>query len=194
MRSPRLLFAVAVAALGLGVAAPAAHAAQPCWKRVIVDWSKDQVINGKHYSPHCLRMAMKKAPEDLKDYSPILDDINAALLDAVAIRGGGNGGGNGPGGGGPNGSPTGTAGSGNGTNQAANAAKTISPEAKRAVTDAGTAASAPGRSHPIPLPLILLACVLGISALAAGSPPLIKRFRTRFPRLRPAPGSVRPPA
>jgi hypothetical protein len=191
MRSPRLLLAVAVAALGISVAAPSAHAAQPCWKRVIADWTKDGVISAR-YSPHCLRTAAKKAPEDLKDYSSILDDINAALLNALAIRGGHNGGGNGSGGG-PNGSAPGSGVSG-ATNHPANTAKSISPEAKRAVADAGTPASAPGRSHPIPLPLILLACVLGISALAAGSPPLIRRFRTRFPRLRPAPGSVRPPA
>ena len=31
-------------------------------------------------------------------------------------------------------------------------------------------------------------------SLAAASPALYKRFRTRFPRLRPTPGSVRPPA
>jgi hypothetical protein len=89
---------------------------------------------------------------------------------------------------------TGTTGSSSKGGTAANGTQSIPPAAKRVVPDAGTAASAPGRSHPIPLPLILLACVLGVAALAAGSPPLVRRFRGRFPRLRPAAGSVRPPA
>jgi hypothetical protein len=187
MRTLRLLLVAAVAAVAIGVAAPTASAGEPCWQRVILDWTKDGVITPNRYSPRCLRTAIKKTPEDLRDYSSIIDDINAALLDALAVGGTRNGG------------PGGTMGQGTGTpsgsrSKSGKASKTIGPEAKRAVENAGTPASAPGRSHPIPLPLILLASALAAAALAAGSPPLIKRFRTRFPRLRPAPGSVRPPA
>src|SRR5919202_5950896 len=100
MQSRRLVLAVLVAALGVAGAAPAATAAvakkKPCYKRVIDDWSRDGVING-HYSAKCLRQAIKKTPEDLRDYSSIVDDINAALIDSTGAAGGRNGGsGNGP--------------------------------------------------------------------------------------------------
>jgi hypothetical protein len=178
----RRLTAVLVAVLGLAAASAAtAHAATPCWKRVLLDWSKDGVIS-QHYSPRCLRQAMKNAPEDLRDYSSIIDDINAALIDATGGGRGSNGpnGGNGNGNGsmGPTGNPN-SKGTGMG---------------KRVVAGAGTPASAPGHSRSFPLPLILLGAVLLASSLAAGSPPLIRRFRTRFPRLRPSAGSVRPPS
>ena len=131
---------------------------------------------------------MNNAPEDLKDYSSILDDIHAALLDALA----GGGISNGPNNGGGTMGPPGTQGSG--PNAPGNAPPRISAKAKRAVADAGTPASAPSHSRQIPLPLILLGCVVAVAGLAAASPALIKQFRTRFPRPRPAHGSVRPPA
>jgi hypothetical protein len=193
MLSRRLLLAALVAALGIAAAAPSVARGDPCWHRVIMDWTKDGVISNR-YSPQCLRTAMKKTPEDLRDYSSIIDDINAALLDALGA-GPTNGPNNGAGGGnggtmGPSGGP----GSGGGIDAPGNAPPTIGAKAKKAVAGAGTSASAPGRDRSIPLPLILLGCVLLVSALAAGSPPLIKRFRTRSPRLKPASGSVRPPA
>jgi hypothetical protein len=191
MLSRRLLLAALVAALAVAAAAPSVARAEPCWHRVIMDWTKDGVIS-KRYSPHCLRTAIKKTPEDLRDYSSIIDDINAALLDALGVGPNGSNGGNGGNGGtmGPANGP----GSGGGVDPRGNASPKIGDEAKKAVVDAGTPASAPGRDRSIPLPLILLACVLGVSTLAVASPPLVRRFRTRFPRLKPAPGSVRPPA
>jgi hypothetical protein len=193
MARARLLVAAIAAALGIAAGTPAvAHAQQPCWKRVVADWARDGVIS-KQYSPSCLRKAMNNAPEDLKDYSSILDDIHAALLDALA----GGGISNGPNsGGGPNngGGTTSGPGANSGPEAPGNAPPRISAKAKRAVADAGTPASAPGHSREIPLPLILLGCVLAVAGLAVASPALIRRFRTRFPRLRPAHGSVRPPA
>ena len=74
----RLLIAPFAAVLCLLAASPSVgHAATPCWQRVISDWTQDGKING-HYSPHCLRQAIKNTPEDLRDYSSIDDDINAA--------------------------------------------------------------------------------------------------------------------
>jgi hypothetical protein len=181
----RLLLAAVVAALCFG-ALPSVASATPCWKRVITDWTKDGQING-HYSPECLREAYKKTPTDLADYSGILDDINAALIATSASHttGGGKGG---SGGGGP------TMGA-NGSSPAAKAAAAKRAKAaKRAVPGAGTPASAPGRDRSIPLPLILLAAVIAGGALAGAAPPLYKRYRGRFPRLRPSTGSVRPPA
>ena len=96
----RLALALLAAVLGVAATAQTATAAAKtaCWRRVIEDWSKDGVING-HYSAKCLRQAIKKTPEDLRDYSSIVDDINAALVDAGALpvgkgkgRGGNTGG------------------------------------------------------------------------------------------------------
>ena len=185
MPSRRLLLAALVAALGVAAATPSVAHAEPCWHRVIMDWTKDGVITPKRYSPRCLREAIKKTPEDLRDYSSIVDDINAALLDALGGPTNGNGGTMGPSSG---------PGAGGGVDAPGNASPRIGEKAKKAVQHAGTPASAPGHDRNIPLPLILLACVVALSGLATGSPPLIKRFRTRFPRLKPSAGSVRPPA
>jgi hypothetical protein len=178
---PRLSLAAlafAVVSLSLAVASPSvAHAAEPCWQRVIDDWTQDGQINGQ-YSPRCLRQAITHTPEDLRDYSSIDDDIQAALLGHYGASGSG-----------PNGS--GTAGTGKG-------GKLTPAEAQRraelAVPHAGTAQSIPDTSHSVPLPLLILAGVVLAAVLAAVSPPLIQRFRTRFGGpLKPA-DSVRPPS
>src|SRR3954469_3709870 len=93
----RLLFIVVAACVTVAVASPAvARAATPCYKQVIADWSADGVING-HLSAACLRKAIKKTPEDLRDYSSIIDDINAALLGGVSVKNGTNNDGGTPG-------------------------------------------------------------------------------------------------
>jgi len=168
---PRLLLAALAAAVSLLAASPsAAHAATPCWSRVISDWTKDGQINGQ-YTPHCLRQAIKHTPEDLRDYSSIIDDINAALLGGV-----GTGTKNGPNGG-----------SGNSTNKPMLSPAEAQRRAERAVPHAGTSDSIPNSSRTIPLPLLILAAIALAALLAVASPPLIQRVRTRFPRARPAP-------
>jgi hypothetical protein len=143
---------------------------------VIADWTKDEVING-HYSPHCLRQAYDNVPTDLADYSPILDDISAALLGPTT-------------GSMPAGRPPS---SGSGSKKGSNAtnrrpsAKLEQKRADQAVRRAGTADSIPDSSHPLPLPLLILGAVTFAALLAAVSPPLIHRLRDRFPRARPAP-------
>jgi hypothetical protein len=186
MLTRRLPLAVLLAALCFA-AIPAVASAQPCWKRVITDWTKDGKIDGR-YSPHCLRTAYKKTPEDLRDYSSILDDINAALIAKSSTHSGSNGGG-------PNGTtPT------NGPNSPATAAaqkraaERARKAAEHAVPGAGTPASAPGHDRQIPLPLILLAAVILGGAIAGAAPHGIRWYRGRFPRVRPSTGSVRPPA
>ena len=173
MQARRLLVPV-LAAFALAAAVPSvAVAGTPCWQRVINDWSQHNGITG-HYSTACLRQAMKNAPPDLTDYTGLIDDINAALIGSVPGKGP-----NRPGG---SGSASGTGSGGTAASRAAEAAK-----AEKIVPHAGTPASAPARSRSIPLPLIVLGAVLAAAAVAAGSPPLLKRFRGRFPRLRPAP-------
>lgn len=184
------LLAALVAALATVAAGPAvAGARTACWQKVIHDYTDaDGQITG-HYSRPCLRAALKNAPEDLKDYTGILDAISALLY--------GNGSGSQSGG---NGSGTQQSGSSGEMNPRATAAeraalaKEQARKAKEAVPHAGTKESIPESSRSIPLPLILLAGIGLAAVLAAASPPLVKRFRGRLPRLRPAPGSVRPPS
>jgi hypothetical protein len=68
---------LASTALALSTA-PSSRAATPCWKAVIADWSKNDAVDG-HYSTLCLRQAMVNAPTDLKIYSSLEDDLQAAL-------------------------------------------------------------------------------------------------------------------
>jgi hypothetical protein len=171
-----LLAVLAAAACFLAAGTSVAHAATPCWKRVIQDWTADGRIDGT-YSPHCLRQAIKNAPEDLRDYSSIIDDINAALLGPTTP----NSGGGAPG----SGSSDSMRGS-NSTNKRPNA-KEAQRRAQQAVPHAGTPESIPDSSRTLPLPLLILAAVALAALLAAASPPLIQRVRTRFPRGRPTP-------
>ena len=185
MLTRRLPLAVLLAALCVA-AVPSVASAQPCWKRVISDWTKNGKIDGR-YSPHCLRTAYKKTPEDLRDYSSILDDINAALIAKSSTHRSG-------GGSGPSGTPT------NGPNAAATAAarkraaERARKAAEHAVPGAGTPSSAPGHDREVPLPLILLAAVIVGGAIAGAAPHGIKWYRGRSPKVRPSTGSVRPPA
>jgi hypothetical protein len=80
------LLALFATALGLVVwsSAPAA-AAQPCWESVIADWSAHGRITGT-YPASCYRQAMANAPTDLKIYSSIEDDLQAALGARTARR------------------------------------------------------------------------------------------------------------
>jgi hypothetical protein len=166
---PRLLLAALAVTVSVLAASPSvAHAGRPCSQRVIDDWTKDGKIDG-HYSPHCLRQAYNSVPEDLRDYSSILDDINAALLGGVGPKNG------------PNARPDN--GGGKTSKVAAAAAKR---RAERAVSHAGTSDSIPESSRTIPLPLLILAGIAVAALLAAASPPVIHRVRARFPRARPA--------
>ena len=177
---PRLLLAGLVVAVSLLAASPSvAHAATPCAQRVISDWTKDGKIDG-HYSAKCLRQAYRSVPEDLADYSSIKDDITAALIGSGPPTNGLN-----------NGAGPDNMGSGGSIARKEAAAK---KRAQLAVPSAGTAQSVPESSRTIPLPLLILAAIALAALLAAASPPLIKRVRTRFPRERAEPHSVRPPS
>jgi hypothetical protein len=178
---PRLLIAALAASVSLLAASPSvADASTPCWKQVISDWSAHGQING-HYSPHCLRQAIKNAPEDLRDYSPLIDDINAALLGALTLKNGTNAGG-GPG---TNGGGSGT--NGGGSNPGKLSPQEAQKQAEQAVPHAATPESIPSDSRTIPLPLLIMAGIVAAALLAAASPPLIQRLRARFPRTRTSP-------
>jgi hypothetical protein len=176
---PRLLLVALAAAVSLLAASPSvAFAGAPCAKRVINDWTKDGQING-NYSQHCLRQAYRSVPPDLADYSSILDDITAAMIGSGTTTQNGP---NNRGGGGP------TATSGPGSTLTPKEAK---KRAEGAVPHAGTSQSIPDSSRSLPLPLLILGAIALAALLAAASPPLIKRVRTRFPRTRTAPQADR---
>jgi hypothetical protein len=86
---PRTLIAIAAiaGALVLTAGAGTASAATPCWRTVINDWY-DGSIDG-HYSASCYRQALTNAPDDLKMYSDLPEDLNRALQ--VSLRSGGGG-------------------------------------------------------------------------------------------------------
>jgi hypothetical protein len=176
---PRLILVALAAAVSLLAASPSvAHAGTPCAKRVINDWTKDGQING-NYSQHCLRQAYRSVPPDLADYSSILDDITAAMIGSGTTPQNGP---NNRGGGGP------TATSGPTSKLTPKEAK---KQAESAVPHAGTSQSIPDSSRSLPLPLLILCAVALAALLAAASPPLIQRLRTRFPRTRTAPHADR---
>jgi hypothetical protein len=75
MRAPALFSALVLAFLALPGVSPAATS---CWKSVITDWSHDRSVDGR-YSATCIRQAMQNAPTDLKIYSSLEDDLQAAL-------------------------------------------------------------------------------------------------------------------
>ena len=79
MRTPFALGAVIVVLAGCAfVASSAASAAAPCWRAVLADWSRNGAVRGT-YPPACLRAAMQNAPTDLRIYSTLEDDLQAAL-------------------------------------------------------------------------------------------------------------------
>ena len=177
---PRLLLVALAAAVSLLAASPSvAHAGTPCPKRVINDWTKDGQING-NYSQHCLRQAYRSVPPDLADYSSILDDITAALIGSGTTTQ------NGPNNRGGGGGPTATSRPGSTLTP-----KEAKKQAESAVPHAGTSQSIPDSSRSLPLPLLILGAVALAALLAAASPPLIQRLRTRFPRTRTAPHADR---
>ncbi len=78
MRASLALGTAVLAFAGVSITASSASAATPCWRAVIADWSRDASIDG-HYSAACLRAAMQNAPTDVKIYSSLEDDLQAAL-------------------------------------------------------------------------------------------------------------------
>ena len=73
---PVLATFFAMAALALAL--PGTAAAKSCARQVIDDWSQHGELTHA-YSARCLRAALDAVPEDLRDYSNITDDIQAAL-------------------------------------------------------------------------------------------------------------------
>jgi hypothetical protein len=76
-----LLLSVVISAL-VGISAPAASAARPCWKDLVDDYWADNRVD-KVYPISCYRDAMEALPSDVKQYSDAQDDLRRALLAAI---------------------------------------------------------------------------------------------------------------
>ncbi len=62
-----------------------ASAAKPCWELVLDDWADNASID-RPFSVACLQQALDRAPEDIRAYSDIEDQIRQALRDTVVRR------------------------------------------------------------------------------------------------------------
>jgi len=71
--------------LALAVAAPPASAAKPCWRQLQDDWVDDGVIQSI-YPLNCYREAIAHVPNDLAQYTGIIDDITAARQRAARAK------------------------------------------------------------------------------------------------------------
>ena len=79
----RLVLVTVTVSAVMGIAAPAASAARPCWKDLVDDYWADNRVD-KVYPVSCYRDAMDSFPPDVKNYSDAEDDLRRALL--IAIR------------------------------------------------------------------------------------------------------------
>src|SRR5213593_1151403 len=83
-----VLVLLAALAFGAGTAGAKANAHKgACWQKLLNDWF-DGSIKGT-YSVRCYHEAINHLPEDVRDYSQARDDLNRALLAAIATIGGG---------------------------------------------------------------------------------------------------------
>jgi hypothetical protein len=69
----------------LSLAPTPATAAKPCWELVLDDWADNASID-RPFSVACLQQALEQAPEDIRAYSDIEDQIRQALRDTVVRR------------------------------------------------------------------------------------------------------------
>ena len=171
-----LLVAVAAGLLVAVLLPGRAAAATPCWKSVLNDWSNGRAIGT--YPLHCYRDAIRRLPEDLRDYSSASDDIEAALQAQIAKRNVRI----------PQISPSGSSGStGNGSStkkqttktpegtiRAADGADLPSRSAyRKAIDNLGTS-----NADAVPVPLLVLASLGAFLLLLAAAMAATKRVRT----------------
>ncbi|HEU0304097.1 MAG TPA: hypothetical protein VFR32_05910 [Gaiellaceae bacterium] len=68
----------------VGAWAPSVGAAQPCWQRLVEDWSDGAISN--LYPIDCYREALRNMPDDVRLYSSASDDISRALASQAVKR------------------------------------------------------------------------------------------------------------
>jgi len=76
--------AVVLGVLALAVSAPPASAKTPCWKQVLNEWTANQDgYISADYPLHCYNDAIRHVPEDLAQYTGVIENIQAARLRAA---------------------------------------------------------------------------------------------------------------
>jgi len=79
--------AVVLGLLAIAVSAPQASAKTPCWRQIQDEWVN---TNPPHISPtyplHCYGEAIDHVPNDLAQYSSIIEDIQAARQQASRLK------------------------------------------------------------------------------------------------------------
>jgi hypothetical protein len=79
-----VLVAAALGAAALAFAASPASAAAPCWKQILNEWTHSQQGHvSTDYPLHCYGEAISHVPNDLAQYTGIIDDITAARQQAA---------------------------------------------------------------------------------------------------------------
>lgn len=155
---PVLVAAVLAASL-VALALPGTAAAKSCAQQIIDDWSLHGQLT-RTYPTHCYREALDAVPEDLRDYSSITDDIQAALQAQLGRRaraerlGLPDSKGNGP----------------NRTLQLAHPPRSLY---RRAIDNLGTTSA-----DSLPIPLLVLASLGGLLLLTAAGMTAARRIRS----------------
>lgn len=171
---------LAMLAAGVGSAAAAHESAQQptstCWKQVINDWENNGRIDNV-YAPPCYTQAIQHLNQypDIKGYSNVIQDIQAALYSVLHEEGRG-----GPGGpAGPSGSPSGP-----------NGDTSIPKKGDGGPINWLSDHLAPGNAQSIPLPLLVLGGLALLLLLAAAGTWLARRIQTN--RMKPRPPAPQP--
>lgn len=172
-----------VLAAGVGTAAAAHESAEPptanCYKQVINDWEDNGRID-HIYAPPCYTQAIQNLNKypDIKGYSNVIQDIQAALYAVLHEEGrGGDGGDGGPSG--PSSSP----------------ATPLGGPSLSKKPDSGPISwlsnhLAPGNAQSVPLPLLVLGGLALLLLLAAAGTWLARRIQMN--RARPRPPAPQP--
>jgi hypothetical protein len=82
-----MLASAAAIVAALVAVAPGRAAADPCWRRVIDEWSAGRL--GGNHPTSCYRQAIAHAPADLRLYSTFDDDVRRAMQTGVLDHAGG---------------------------------------------------------------------------------------------------------
>jgi hypothetical protein len=76
------VLAAALASLALGVSARPAAAQAPCWRQIITEWTDTGRVSPT-YPLHCYGEAITRVPDDLAQYTGIIELIQTARQQAT---------------------------------------------------------------------------------------------------------------
>jgi hypothetical protein len=176
-KTTRVLLATLAGSLALGVgSAAAAHeasqqATSDCWKQVINDWENNGRIDNV-YAPPCYTQAIQHLNQypDIKGYSNVIQDIQAALYAVLHEEGRGSG---------PSGPTGGTSGPGS------SGTSSIPTKGEGGPINWISDHLAPGNAQSVPLPLLVLGGLAVLLLLAAAGTWFARRVQANRQKPRP---------